>query len=297
MTGKLFFILTITIGWMQFISCSVHHEAPAYRKYLDTGWQLFSSDSVSVDGKEISSPNFDNAFGHTIEVPATVLHGLRQNGLLPDLFEPYVLEQMDKSAFQVPWWYRKVFNINESHGLDYYQLTFEGINFKANIWLNGLQIARQDSVQGSYGVWSFDVSDLVRLGDNVLAVEIIPPVFGTDVSKGFVDWNPTPADRSMGIWRGVCLTQTGPVSMRHSNVVSKVDKETLKYAEVTISTVLTNHTPHKQATVVSAAFDHVSLSQSVELEPKESREVFFRPAEFPQLALDNPRLWWPNNMT
>src|SRR5690606_896538 len=109
------------------------------------------------------------------------------------------------------------------------------------IWLNGSLIADMEQVQGSYGIWNFDVTRYLKKGVNVLAVEIIPPKYGVDVSMGFVDWNPIPPDRLMGIWRGVMLTHTGPVSMRHSNVVTNVDKKTLKSAEVIISTELTNH--------------------------------------------------------
>lgn len=296
MAQKLFSLLLSIFVALFLSACMLNQSQTHSRQYLDKGWQLFSSENVTADGMEISSARFDDSFGYPIEVPSTVLNGLRQNGLLPDVFAPYVLEQMDKTPFQVPWWYRKVFQIDERGDLDFYQLTFDGINFKANIWLNGVQIANQDSVQGSYGVWSFDISNAVRKGKNILAVEIIPPLFGTDVSKGFVDWNPTPADRSMGIWREVYLTHSGPVSMRHANVVSKVDKVSLNYAEVTISMVLTNHTSQKQEVSVSAHFDNVSLSKRIELNPNEIREVFFRPEEFTQLAIKNPRLWWPNNM-
>ena len=224
------------------------------------------------------------------------MHGLRQNGLFPDIFEPFVLEGMDTAPYEVPWWYRKVFEIDNTTEKDFYQVTFEGINFRANIWLNGKQIASSDSVQGSYGVWNFDITEVVRTGENVLAAEIIPPVFGKDVHKGFVDWNPTPPDRLMGIWREVFLRHTGPVSMRHSNVVSKVNKETLDEAELTISTVLTNHTGQKQVAAVTAQFDNVNIMQEVNLQPNEKREIFFRPDSYSDLKISNPDLWWPNNM-
>ena len=260
------------------------------------GWRLFSSETTGADGAEISSPGFDRDLGYPIEVPSTVLHGLRQNGLLPDIFAPYVLEGMDRAPYEVPWWYRKEFDIYQKTDDDYYQITFDGINFRANIWLNGTQIARADSVQGSYGVWNFDISDVVMAGRNVLAVEIIPPVFGKDIHKGFVDWNPTPADRLMGIWREVHLKRTGPVSMRHSNVVSKVNKETLDEAELTISTELTNHSDESQRATVTARFGNVSVMQDVELPSGGKKEIFFRPADHGELQLRNPELWWPNNL-
>jgi exo-1,4-beta-D-glucosaminidase len=260
------------------------------------GWRLFSSETTKAGGSEISSPDFDRNFGYQITIPATVMHGLRQNGQFPDIFEPHILEGIDRKPYEVPWWYRKVFEIENKTDNDFYQITFDGINFRANIWVNGNLIARADSVQGSYGVWNFDISNVVQNGENVLAVEIIPPVFGKDVHKGFVDWNPSPPDRSMGIWREVHLRHTGPVSMRHSNVVSKVNKVTLDAAELTLSTVLTNHSNVRQSAVIEARFGNVSVMQEAELDPGEEREIFFRPDNYSELKLSNPDLWWPNNM-
>ncbi len=271
-------------------------ETPDQTTQLVDDWRLFSSDEITQTGDVISTSDFEADLGYPIEVPATVMHGLRQNGYFPDIFDAFVLEEMDTEPYEVPWWYRKIIEVGEVYDNEYFQLTFDGINFRANIWLNGELVAGQDSVQGSYGVWHFDVTDLIRSGENYLAVEIIPPVFGQDISKGFVDWNPTPPDRSMGIWREVHLGRTGPVSMRHSNVVSDVDTETLEYAELTIATRLTNHTLESQNATAFAEFDDISLSKEVTLEPGEMREVFFRPSDYEELAMRNPRLWWPNNL-
>jgi exo-1,4-beta-D-glucosaminidase len=296
MLKNLIYTSIIIVGFVFAVSCSGSVADHGFETKLQKGWQMFSSKDVNEGGETISSLEFDPDFGLSIEVPSTVLHGFRQNNLLPDLFDLGVLEDMDKEPFQVPWWYRTEFNVDDLEEWDHYQITFEGINYKANVWLNGVKIAGEDLIQGSYGVWNFDISKNVIQGNNVLAVEIIPPVFGTDVSMGFVDWNPTPADRSMGIWRNVVLNHTGSVSMRHSNVVSKVNKETLDQAEITISTVLTNHSNKNQTVTVSAAFDRINLEKAVELKPNEVREIFFRPSAFDELVMKNPRLWWPNNM-
>lgn len=284
------------IGMACLLSCKTDVQTAGNKIYLDEGWRLFSSESVDVDGSVISSPGFDKRVGYPVKVPATVMHGLMQNELFPDIFAPHVLENMDKAPYEVPWWYRKEFRIDALSDLDFYQLTFEGINYKANVWLNGTQIASADSVQGSYGIWNFDITRFLRQGANLLAVEIIPPVFGVDVHMGFVDWNPTPPDRLMGIWRGVLLSHTGPVSMRHSNVVTKVDKETLQSAEITLSTVLTNHTGQSQNATLIASFDNIRIKKEFELQANEIREVFLTPSDFDELKRKNPKLWWPNNM-
>ncbi|MEA4917989.1 glycosyl hydrolase 2 galactose-binding domain-containing protein [Proteiniphilum sp.] len=293
---RLYKNILIVLGVAFLLSCKTETQTAAHKVYLDEGWRLFSSESVDVDGSIISSPGFDKKLGYPVKVPATVMHGLMQNDLFPDIFAPDVLEKMDKAPYEVPWWYRKEFRIDALSELDFYQLTFEGINYKANVWLNGVKIAGDDLIQGSYGIWNFDITPFLKKGTNLLAVEIIPPVFGEDVHMGFVDWNPTPPDRLMGIWRGVLLSHTGPVSMRHSNVVTKVDKEILQSAEITLSTVLTNHTGQSQNATIVASFDNINIRKEVELQANETREVFLMPEEFGELKMKNPKLWWPNNM-
>ncbi|MDG5800755.1 glycoside hydrolase family 2 TIM barrel-domain containing protein [Marinilabiliaceae bacterium ANBcel2] len=278
------------------ISCSGMDDKEEHTTRLDDGWQLFSSDSIDVSGEIISQKDFDATFGYPVTVPATIVHGLMQNGYFEDIFDPFIVENMDSEPYEVPWWYRKVFNIDDVTSQDFYQITFEGINFKANIWINGELIATDELIQGSYGVWNFDITDYITNGENVVAVEVIPPKFGEDISKGFVDWNPTPPDNLTGLWREVFLKHTGALSLRHTNVVSKVNKETLDEAELTISTFVTNHCNEVKHGKVSAEFDNVLLNKNVVMQPGEVREIFFTPEHYEELKMDNPMLWWPNNM-
>lgn len=286
----------LLLGIICLTACMSERVNTQRHTYINEEWMIFSSASVTADGALITSSDFDGTTGYPVTLPATVMHGLMQNELFPDIFAPGVLEEMDRKPYQVPWWYRRELQIDALGKGDFYRLTFEGINYKANIWLNGSLIASADTLQGSYGIWDVDITRHLKRGANLLAVEVIPPVFGVDVSMGFVDWNPTPPDQLMGLWRGVMLSHTGPVSMSHSNVVTTVDKMTLQRAEVTFSTELTNNTGKPQHATLTAAFNGVTLTQQVLLEPYETRELFFKPSDHDELQLSNPELWWPNNM-
>jgi len=77
-------------------------------------------------------------------------------------------------------------------------LNFKGINYRANIWLNGKQIATSNDVAGAWRTYEFNVTDAVKLGaENAVAVQAFSPT-ESDLAITFVDWNPAPPDKNMG---------------------------------------------------------------------------------------------------
>ena len=56
----------------------------------------------------------------------------------------------------------------------------------------------------------------------MLAVQVFAPT-EHDLAITFVDWNPAPPDKNMGLWRDVYVTTSGPVALRYPTVVSKVN--------------------------------------------------------------------------
>lgn len=95
--------------------------------------------------------------------------------------------------------YRNEFILPKEKSGKTIKLKFEGIIYRANIWLNGKQIASGDSIAEVYRMFEFDVSKIIKLKEkNALAVEVFPPVL-CEPSIGFVDWNPIPPDKSIRI--------------------------------------------------------------------------------------------------
>ncbi len=142
--------------------------------------------------------------------------------------------------FKGPWWYRQEFDLPKEAPFATARLIFEGINYRANIFLNGEKIAAADQIFGAFRVFDLNISDLAVTGRNYLAVEVLPPQPG-EPTIGFVDWNPKPPDRNMGIFRPVRVKLSGPVSLDHPFVTSQVDTQTLKEAKLTVTALLTNH--------------------------------------------------------
>ncbi len=101
------------------------------------------------------------------------------------------------SPYHCGWWYRKAFHVAASERGKTFLIHFGGINYRADIWLNGQKIADSTQVQGAYRTYEFDVTKMLKPGhENVLAVETFAPT-PTDLGINWVDWNPCPPDKDM----------------------------------------------------------------------------------------------------
>ncbi len=251
-----------------------------------------STARVKASGAAVSSSGFSAGDWYAAEVPGSVLGSLVADSLYKNIFFGRKLATIPDSTFNVPWWYRTTFHLNRIDSGQVVRLRFNGINYKADIWLNGRRIASSDTVEGGFRRFTFDVSKEVKQGINVLAVKVTRPYPG-DLTLGFVDWNPEPPDHNMGIWRDVKLLLSGPVSIDRPFVTTKVDTATLDHAWVTISTLLQNHTDQiVKGTLKGRIGKKISFSKKVTLQPHEAKKVVFDPEHYNQLSINHPKLWW-----
>lgn len=294
------------------ISCSRQEDVSSSRFYLTTGWEVQSSASVNGQGNVISTGNFSPHNWYKTSVPATVLDILVKNKVYPDpcfgmnlrsipgadypLYRNFAnIEMSETSPFRVPWWYRTEFRLPPDFSGKNLQLHFNGINFRANIWLNGTLLADSTEVAGIFRLYEFDVSSYVKTdGINYLAVEVIAPR-KDDLALTWVEWNPAPPDKNMGIWREVFITATGPVAIRNLQVVTKFDLPSLEVAHLTVSAEIRNTTGKTVKGILKGKIEKISFSKEVDLEPHQMKIVTFNPEEYAQLNITNPRIWWPVN--
>ena len=277
---------------------------------LREGWEIRSSDGLEETGATLSTPTFVPQGWHVTAVPSTVLAALVAAGVYAD---PYFgmnmrsipggdypiganfseLPMPPDSPFRRPWWYRKVFDLPSAYAARSVFLHLDGVNYRADVWLNGVRIADRDAVAGTYRRFRLEVTDQIRPGRaNALAVEVYPPQV-TDLAINWVDWNPLPPDKNMGLWHGVYLTTSGPVDVRHPQVVTELDTPSLDRARLTVTAELVNTTNEPVTGTLEGRVEDVLFSQSVDLSPGETRLATFSPDRFPQLAIAQPRLWWP----
>ena len=287
------FLIVLVIVY--FSSCGGPSEVPQFQIPLDEGWHIQSAAESSASGVQISTPGFDIQGWYPTNVPTTVLAALVQNGVYRDPFFGKNLESIPTAKFKQAWWYRKEFSLQDQSAFANARLVFEGINYSADIWLNGKKVASSDRIMGAFRIFEIDVTDVLVRGTNTLAVEVQPPKPG-DFTIGFVDWNPRPPDENMGLWREVKLHLSGPVSINNPFVQSKVDLETLDEARLTVSAGLVNHSRQEVSGILRGEIGTVTFSQPFTLEPDEIKQITFQPSEHEVLDLKNPCLWWPNNL-
>jgi exo-1,4-beta-D-glucosaminidase len=280
---------------------------------LRDGWTLQSSCKVEAKGETVSTPAFQPKDWYAVSVPTTVVAALVKHKVYPDPFFGTNLRtflgvtypiganfsnipmQAD-SPFIVPWWYRKEFVLPATFKGKTIWLNFGGINYRANIWLNGKQLAKSEDTAGAWRTYEFDITNYALLGKpNVLAVQVFSPT-ETDLAITFVDWNPAPPDKNMGLFRDVDITTSGPVAVRYPSVVSTVDSPANDKADLTVTALVKNAANHPVKGTLKGQIEKTDFSQEVELGPGESKDVTFTPDQFPQLNLDHPRLWWPAQM-
>ena len=217
----------------------------SFSNILSGNWKLQSSEKIDPGGEEISSPGYHTRGWYPTDVPATVLASLVKNQVFKDPYFGTNMKAIPREAFQVPWWYRTDFDLTPAQAGKTVLISFNGLNYKANIWLNGRQIATSQTASGAYRRIKLNITENVVPGNNVLAVEIIPPKAG-DFSIGFVDWNIDPPDRNMGIFREVTMHFNGGVSIENPFVETDFDTEFPEQAALTITTEFVNHTSRDQ---------------------------------------------------
>ena len=138
-------------------------EAPQQLE-LRQGWALQTSAVERGSGESISTPGYVASGWIAAEVPTTVVAAQVKQGLLPDPFfgmnlrkfpgveypigTNYSEHAMPASSPYAPsWWYRTEFVLPQDYAGKTVWLNFKGINYRANLYLNGRQIADANQVK------------------------------------------------------------------------------------------------------------------------------------------------------
>jgi exo-1,4-beta-D-glucosaminidase len=250
---------------------------------------------INVDEPSLSLNDFNTDSWYEAVVPGTVLGSLASKKVVEDPYFGINMQKVDPSQFKQPWWFRKSFELSASDLKKRISLRFNGINYRADLWVNGKKVAGSDTFAGAFRMFTFDISNFVLEGINTLALKINQHADG-EYSIGFVDWNPLPIDRNMGIFREVFLEVNDGVKIRSPFVYSKIDKESLKNADLFIQSELINSGSEAVKGTLRVDYELGVVEKNVEIKPGETLTCSFSPAEFTQLSVKDVNLWWPNGM-
>ncbi len=295
-------IVGVVIAGSVVIAATARDPASAFmlgsgptRTSLDHGWDIQSTWRVEAGPASVSRPGFSTDGWYPVTLPSTVLGGLVADGEYPNLYVGTNLEGVYRPRFEVPWWFRTEFQLTNEPGART-SVHFDGINDKADIYLNGHRVADATHVAGAFRTYAFDVTDLVHPGTNAIAVRVYPVDPNHDLTITWIDWSPMAPDNGMGIWHDVWLTRTGPVSVSDPQVVSDLVLPDTNAADLTVSATVRNASNAPVTTEVRGTVGSITFSTIVDLGAGVSKLVTFDPTTVPALHVTDPPLWWPYRM-
>ena len=278
-------------------------------------WRLQRASLVGENGIALSSAGFDDHHWPIATVPATILTSYVNDGALPDPNFGDNQFLFSDSYFYSDFWYRNTFTAPASYKGRKLHLNFDGINWEAEVYLNGHDLGRID---GAFIRGEFDVTGiLIPGGKNVLAVRIIKndtPGFpteqnrySTDANGGELgadnptfhasigwDWIPTIRGRNTGIWNDVYLSQSGSVNMEDPFVSFKLPLPDTSSAEASVEVTLHNQNAKTVKGILRGMIGSLTFEQPVTLNASETKTITLNAETNPVLKMDHPRLWWPN---
>lgn len=286
---------------------------------LNSSWQLQDAAKVAAPGPSVSRPGYQPRGWYKATVPGTVLTSLVADGVYPEPLygENNRPDKIPESLCRTAYWYRRTFTVPPSYKGKRVWLRFDGVNYAAAVWVNGHEAG---AVKGAFARGLFDVTPYVVPGQtSALAVQILPPphpgvpeeqTIARGVGKNggetardgpmFLctmgwDWIPGIRDRDMGLWQGVTLFATGPVTVSDPFVSSTLPLPRTDSADLAVTATVRNLTATRQLGVLTGrAGSGIAFRFPILLRPQETWTVKVTPRDAPALHVLHPRLWWPN---
>lgn len=261
-------------------------------------WKLKPQSEIGKDSVRIYGADYEDKNWVSAEVPGTVFTSYVYGGLEKDPNFGDNIYQVDKSKYDRNFWYRTGFETPALSG-ERLWLNFEGVNRKADVFLNGVRLGLLD---GFMNRGRFDITDLVKKnGKNVLAVLVYWPkrpianhASPTYISSDGWDWMPSVPGLLNGITDDVYLTKTGDISMIDPWIRTDVPSE--DKGIISLKMDLQNNGNKEAEGIISATINpgNIQFTRKVKIKPGETIEQSFDTSRIKELVINHPALWWPN---
>ena len=313
------FVTTFVISSLAAPGLYSESSSSVSKEELDVNnWLMQDAAKVHAGAGIVSSASFTTEGWYKATVPGTVLTTLVDNHVYP---EPLYGENLRPSVIpdslsQTPFWYRSEMKIPKSYAGRHVWLNFDGVNYAADVWVNGKHIG---DVRGAFCRGKFDITEAVQPGGRaIIGVRIEPEPNagvphehtlrnGVGANGGLTaldgptflstigwDWMPAIPGRDMGLWRKVWLSTSGDVILENPQVTSDLKVPGLETADLTVKATLRNLNAETREGVLKGSFGGVTFERAIVLPAHASKEIVFSAASDPALHLEHPKLWWPN---
>ncbi len=301
-------------GWLLLTGLSVgaaHGAQLPAPVEVATGWQLADAAKVPDTGIAVSSSAYRPVGWLPATVPGTVLTGMVDAKAYPEPLYGENNRAIPESLNKTSYWYRTTVTVPREYRGKRVALTFYGINYSAEIWVNGVQ---QGVMRGAFARGGYDITKLAKPGEAAtIAVKVTPQPHpgvphehtiadGLGLNGGITaldgptflstigwDWLPAIRDRDTGIWQKVTLSASGPVLVQNPYVTTDLPLPRTDAADVSIQATLENITDKPQTGTLAGEFGTVTMAKKVTVAPHTKQVVAFDPQH-----IANPQLWWPN---
>ena len=309
-----FLLILIAVAWASVVApTALAQTTDDGSLMLHDGWSLHSGCGFFDNGDRISKSDYNSQGWRAITVPSTVLASQVATG---EFKNPYYamnlrhipgtgypigkifsnLPMPQNSPYRCAWWYRRSFHVIAMPKGGHLWLHFAGINYRANIWLNGKLVANDTQIAGAYRVYDLDVTGAAsKDGANTMAIQVFAP-HQNDLGINWVDWNPSPPDKDMGLVGPVSVRVAGPILLRAPTVATHFTDTGLSTAELTVYAELRNSSGESVTATLDADLLGMHFKKPVTLAPWKTTTVTFTPQEFASLRVKHPPIWWPYQM-
>ncbi len=263
-------------------------------------WKIKAQADLPPDADSaLTQPGFDASGWTDAAVPGTVFGAYVAAGYEKDPNFGDNAYHVDRTRYARPFWYRATFRVPDGFNRGRLLLNFLGVNRDAEVVFNGQRLGE---IHGIVQRGRFDITALVKAQQpNVLAVLIQPPqapisngaspTYGS--SDGW-DWMPPVPGMNAGIQDEVFLTTTGEVSIIDPWI--RADLPDNSRAALSVHAELENSSDREVNGTLQGVIlpGDLRFALPVRVPGHERRTVNLDANGFPELAISNPALWWPN---
>ena len=285
--GRTGMVYGFALSLMLFLWVSCGHRPSVIEQSLCQGWTL-TGDTLNI--KELP-----------VSVPSVVQQSLYEAGRISHPYEGTVENDLLWISDH-PWIYTTHFDVGKTMlDKEVVELMLEGIDTYAEVRLNGQMLIEVDN---QFRTWKTDVKTLLKEKNNLLEVSFIrydstqlaryeqhhpqlPEKYAVTRKCGYQHgWDWAPKYKNVGLWKPVKLVAWSGAKMENAYIVTNEATET--QAQLTLHLDVEN----TQGGEMVAEIRNQGKTMRrfpFQIEKGNQHKMF-------SFSLENPRLWWPNEM-